>query len=125
MTFNEPINPTTFTAGEIHLADGHRNIHLRDLTVTPVAGSNNTQFLIQFAPLTVRGSYVLTIGPHIKDLYGHQMDQDGNFIEGEDSDVFTLVFEVQRLPAHHHRHSGHDHWAEHQEPERPSDGSER
>jgi hypothetical protein len=104
VTFNEPINPTTFTADEIHVADGHHNIHLRDLSVTPVAGSNNTQFLIQFAPLTIRGSYVLTIGPSIRDLYGHQMDQDGNFIEGEDSDAFTLGFTVQRHQGHGHRH---------------------
>jgi hypothetical protein len=32
------------------------------------------------------------------------MDQDGNFIEGEDSDVFTLGFTVQRRQGHGHRH---------------------
>jgi hypothetical protein len=103
VTFNESINPTTFITDEIHLTDGKRSIRLRHLTVTPVAGSNNTQFLIQFDPLIVRGTYVLTIGPHIRDLYGHQMDQDGDFIEGEQSDVFALAFTVQSQHGHGHR----------------------
>ena len=97
VTFNEPINPTTFTTDEVQLADANGSIDLTGLTVSPVAGSNNTQFRIQFAPLTTTGAYVMTVGPDIRDLYGHRMDQNGNFIEGEDSDVYTLAFGAQGL----------------------------
>jgi hypothetical protein len=97
VTFNEPINSTTFTTDEVHFADANGSIDLSGLTVTPVTGSNNTQFRIQFAPFITTGAYVMTVGPNIRDLYGHRMDQNGDFIEGEDSDVYTLQFGVQGL----------------------------
>ena len=54
-----------------------------------VAGSNNTQFDIFFAPLTAAGHYTLVPGPHIYDLAGNPMDQDGDLIPGEPTDAFT------------------------------------
>jgi hypothetical protein len=97
VTFNEPVDPSTFALGEIpafHGSDGFHSIQ----SVAPVAGSNNTSFRITFAPLTTTGSYTMLIGPDITDLFGHRMDQDGNFIDDEfPGDTYALTFGIQGL----------------------------
>jgi hypothetical protein len=94
VTFNEPMDPSTFTPDKVagfRGPDGFHNI----LAVTPVAGSNDTRFQIQFAPLTVAGGYQMLVGPDIRDLFGHAMDQNGNFIEGElPGDLYPALFGV-------------------------------
>jgi hypothetical protein len=97
LAFNEPVNPTTFTTSQIRFTGPNGDIDPSGLTITPVAGSDNTQFRIQFATLTVTGAYGLTVGPNLQDLSGHRMDQNGNFIDGEDGDAFQLPFGVQGL----------------------------
>jgi hypothetical protein len=63
--------------------------------VTPVDGSGDTQFDISFGPVGTTGAYTLKVGPHIQDVTGHEMDQDGNFIPGEDpNDAFFTSFIV-------------------------------
>jgi hypothetical protein len=92
VTFNEPMDPATFTPDKIAGFSGPDGPHAI-LSVTPVAGTNNTQFQIQFDPLTAAGSYQMLVGPDIRDLFGHQMDQNGNFIEGEvPDDMYTATF---------------------------------
>jgi hypothetical protein len=96
VTFNEPVDPATFTPAEIdfHGRDGFHDIQ----NITPVAGSNNTRFIITFAPVSATGIYNMQIGPDISDFFGHSMDQDGNFVEGEfPSDAYNLTFGIQGL----------------------------
>jgi hypothetical protein len=96
VTFNEPINPSTFTLGEVFAFHGPDGFHTIQ-SVTPVAGSN-TQFRITFAPLSVTGTYTMLIGPDIRDTSGHRMDQNGNFIDGEfPDDTYALTFGIQGL----------------------------
>jgi hypothetical protein len=84
LTFNEPVDPTTLTPDQIVSFTGPAGaIDLSDANMTVVAGSNNTQVDVHFDPQSASGNYELTVGPAIQDTFGHQMDQDGNFIDGE------------------------------------------
>jgi hypothetical protein len=82
VTFNTSMDPATFTTSQVQLSGpGSTSVAV---TATPVDGSNNTQFLLTFAPLTTPlGRYTLTIGPNIRDPFGHAMDQNDNLILGE------------------------------------------
>jgi hypothetical protein len=92
LTFNVPINPTTFTPDQVSLTDPHGN-PVTVNAIQPVSGTGNTQFDILVGPLGVTGTYHLTVGPNIYDQYGNPMDQDGNLIPGEiPSDQYTASF---------------------------------
>lgn len=94
VTFNESMDPATFTPATVSLAGPSGPLPIA--TVTPVSGSNNQQFDIRFAaPATKTGHYTLTIGPDVRDVVGHAMDQNGNFVEGEiPGDQYTAHFGV-------------------------------
>jgi subtilisin family serine protease len=89
LTFNEEINPATFTAQQITLTGPAGTIG--GATVSVVAGSNNHQFAISFPPQTASGTYTLTAGPNIQDLYGNKMDQNRNGVNGQPGDAFTMT----------------------------------
>jgi hypothetical protein len=94
VTFNEPVNPSTFTTGQVSFSGPGGPIGVTG--VLPVAGSNNTQFVVTFTPQSATGLYAMQIGPDVQDLYGHLMDQNQNFIEGEDpGDIYTAAFDIQ------------------------------
>jgi hypothetical protein len=94
VTFNEPVNPATFTPAAVDLiGPGQQRIAITG--VTPVAGSGNTRFNISFAPLTTTGHYQLLVLPYIADFSGHLLDQDGNFIGGEfPGDIYAAQFGI-------------------------------
>jgi hypothetical protein len=97
VTFNEPIDPTTFTTDAIDDFNGP-NGPIPITGITPVAGSNDTQFRISFDPLVVTGVYTFDIGPFISDQFGNVMDQDGDFIPGQvPEDVYSGTFGIQGL----------------------------
>jgi hypothetical protein len=87
VTFNEPIDVARSLHGEFSLI-GPDGSH-RPTGVIQVAGSGGTQFDITFDPLTVAGRYTMVLGPHVYDLNGDPMDQDGDLIPGESTDAFT------------------------------------
>jgi len=89
LTFNEEINPATFTPSQVTLTGPGGTIS--GVTVTAVAGSNDHQFLISFASQTAGGTYTLKVGPSIQDWYGNSMDQNRNGVNGEASDAFVYV----------------------------------
>jgi hypothetical protein len=92
VTFNEPMDPATFTPDKIFDFFGP-NGRIPVSSVTPVAGFNNTRFDINFDPQVNTGIYHMLIGPNIRDFAGHQMDQDGDFIEGEiPDDLYQAQF---------------------------------
>jgi hypothetical protein len=97
VTFNEPVDPATFTPDKIFAfrgPGGYININ----GVTPIAATNNTQFRISFNPVHTTGTYTMLIGPDIRDVMGHPMDQNGNFVEGEfPGDAYVATFGVQGL----------------------------
>ncbi len=73
VTFNEPIDPTTFTPDQVSSFMGP-NGDISILGVNLVAGSDFTQFDITFAGQTTAGSYSMVIGPDILDDSGTPMD---------------------------------------------------
>jgi hypothetical protein len=95
VTFNEPMDAATFTPQKV--VEFHGPGGPIDVTgVTPVPGSNNTQFDIAFDPQGATGVYQMLLGPDIRDYAGHQMDQNGNFIEGEvPGDLYEAHFGIQ------------------------------
>ncbi len=93
VAFNEAMDPTTFTPGAVQLVGPGGPVNVT--AVTPVAGTNNSQFDIQFDLLTATGLYALTVGPHIQDAFGNEMDQNQNLVPGEDpGDQFTATLGV-------------------------------
>jgi hypothetical protein len=89
--FNEPMDPTLFTVDKVRLTGPKGDLPVS--AVVPVPGSNFTQFAIVFPQTTTTGHYTLVLGPDIQDLYGNQLDQNGNFVPGETpGDQFTVPF---------------------------------
>ena len=92
VTFNEPVDPTTFTTADITAFTGPGG-PLTPLSVTPLFGTDNTQFEIRFARQTAAGTYSLVIGPDVLDTAGNLMDQDNDGVNGEaGADGYSLNF---------------------------------
>src|SRR5262249_47465353 len=88
VTFNEPMDPATFTPAKIASFRRTVGTTVTDLRptlidVTAIAGSNNTRFNINFTATGTTGAYAMVIGPDIRDVFGNQMDQNNNLIPGE------------------------------------------
>jgi methionine-rich copper-binding protein CopC len=95
VTFNEPINPATFTPYQVLVRGPSAPVAVT--AVTPVAGSNDTQFDIAF-PQLATGTYTVLVLPSVQDMAGHPLDQEGNLIGGElPDDIFVLEFGVRGL----------------------------
>jgi subtilisin family serine protease len=90
LTFNEEVNPATFTAQQVTLTGPGGAI--KGATVSVLSGSNNHQFVISFPPQTASGTYTVTVGPAIQDFYGNKMDQNRNGVNGEAGDAFKATF---------------------------------
>jgi hypothetical protein len=98
VTFNEPIDPATFTPSKVASFTGPGG-PITVLSVTPVDGSGNTQFDIAFAAQNANGTYMMVIGPDIRDFFGNQMDQNDNLIPGEPGvapagDQYAATFKI-------------------------------
>jgi hypothetical protein len=93
VTFDEPIDVASFTEEDVSLRDP-RGVAIAPVAVTPVGGSGDTQFDLDFAAQDLRGTYRLTVGPQVLDLSGNPMNQNGNAVNGEAADAYssTVVF---------------------------------
>jgi hypothetical protein len=86
VTFNEAIDPATFTAAEVSLQGPDGSV-----AVTGVSTLSPETFRITFPALATRGIYQATIGPNVADLSGNRMDQDQDGPGGAPDDVFTTA----------------------------------
>jgi subtilisin family serine protease/subtilisin-like proprotein convertase family protein len=86
LTFNEAVNPNSFTAADVALTGPAGSIAVTG--VIPVAGSGS-QFDVTFAAQTATGTYTAVVGPNITDSAGNAMDQNVNSVNGEAGDTFT------------------------------------
>ena len=89
LTFNEEINPATFTAAQVKITGPGGVIPSNQVTISAVSGSNDHEFTIAFPAQTAAGSYTLTVGPAIQDWYGNAMNQNRNGTNGETGDAFV------------------------------------
>lgn len=87
ITFNQPINPTTFTAADVTLTGPAGRLTVN--SITAVSGSNNTQFDVNFSSQQRTGSYQITLGTQIATTSGTLLDQDGDGKPAETTDGFT------------------------------------
>jgi hypothetical protein len=95
LTFNRPINPDTFTPDQVASFTGP-NGPLAVTDITPVAGSNNTQFDLRFDAQGTLGVYTLVIGPGIQDTAGNPMDQNEDGVPGQTpDDQYTAQFAIR------------------------------
>jgi serine protease len=83
VTFDRPINPTTFTSADVRGFTGPNGTLSATYKIVAVSGTNNTQFDISFGAKAVAGAYSMVIGPDIRDALGNQMNQNGNAVTGE------------------------------------------
>ena len=87
--FNEPIDPRTFSLGDVTEFSGPGGVDLRgQLTNFIVDAKSLTVF---FAVQSVSGTYSMTIGPQITDLAGNLIDQN----QDGTPDGFTLPIDVR------------------------------
>jgi hypothetical protein len=99
VTFDESVRPNSFSINKIGTAipsfrDPNGN-QIPIVSITPVAGSNNTQFDVAFPQQTQAGTYTMVIGPKVRDRSGHQMDQDNDGVTGQPDDAFTGTFTIE------------------------------
>lgn len=93
VTFNEAIDPTSFTVDDIVItaADGTTVA----LSSDPVDSGDHTTFTLPLTESqTLRGSYMVRIGPDITDVAGNPMNQDRDEVNGEtqgDDELFETV----------------------------------
>jgi hypothetical protein len=93
LRFNEPVDLSSFTPAAVALT-GPDSSHSA-IGVQPIPGTNFTEFDVFFAPLTAAGTYRLSVGPHVRDVYGNEMDQDGDLLPGEASDAYATTFLIR------------------------------
>lgn len=86
ITFNTRINAATITPSDASLTGPGGTIPIR--AITPVAGTNDTQFDATFDAQTTPGSYTFAVGPDLFDIAAHRMDQNRNGINGEPADRY-------------------------------------
>ena len=94
VTFNESIDPASLTPADVVSFVGPSG-NIAIAGTAAVAGTQNRQFEISFAPQAAKGTYSMILGPSILDTAGNAMNQDGDTTNGEvPDDRFTTSFEI-------------------------------
>jgi hypothetical protein len=73
LTFNEPVDPASFTANQVASFTGPDG----DIAITEVSAvpfTNNTEFNVFFDPQSTLGDYTMVLGGGIHDLYGNALE---------------------------------------------------
>jgi hypothetical protein len=81
VTFNEPINPLSFTAADVAISGG-------SVASVTASATNPAQFLVTINASTSAALPAVTIGPNISDRFGNLMDQNKDGIKGTTADVY-------------------------------------
>jgi hypothetical protein len=94
VTFNEPVDPRSFTTGSVNLIQGPGG-PITPLSVRDLDPINHLSYQINFLPQLADGVYTVSIGPNILDFQGNTMDQNQNGINGESpGDIYVATFAV-------------------------------
>ena len=70
VTFNQPVDPATFTTDDLVLTAPSGPIPLSQTTLT---GGGGVTWRIGFPTQMANGAYSFTVGPHIANLFGQEM----------------------------------------------------
>ncbi|MEL6106145.1 MAG: choice-of-anchor Q domain-containing protein [Planctomycetota bacterium] len=93
VSFSEAIDATTFTRDDVVVygADGLQI----SLATDPIDSGDQTNFRLDFEAQTLRGDYLIEIGPNVNDVAGNPMNQDDDALNGEPADDgFVGNFEI-------------------------------
>lgn len=93
LNFSEAVDPINFSPSDVILRGPSGFLSVSN--VVAVAGTGNTQFTVTFNPFSQSGVYSLQVGPAVLDAAGNPLDQNGNGVNGETTDVFTLSWTQQ------------------------------
>lgn len=91
VTFNAGVAASSFTSADVSIVTPAGPLAQSQITVTPAGGP---VFLLSFPVQSVVGQYTVHIGPQVLDLYGREMDQNGNGIPGETDDFYAGLFSM-------------------------------
>lgn len=97
VTYNRPMESSTFTAADILSFNGPGGANLLSSisSVTPVlTGGQSQAFDIAFAELSNPGVYTMVIGPDVRDSFGNLVDQNNNGIPNESADQYTNAITI-------------------------------
>ncbi|HJQ78965.1 MAG TPA: S8 family serine peptidase, partial [Lacipirellulaceae bacterium] len=95
LTFNEPIDESSFTLSDIALVEGPAG----PIAPSAVNHLEGGQVEVFFPPQNTSGVYRIALGPAIQDGAGNFMDQDGDGVGGETADDrFEATFALQAGP---------------------------
>ncbi len=88
--FSEAIDTTTFTTGDASIVrpDG------TTMLATGIQNVGLNEFQITFPAQTLLGTYHVKIDPSVTDLAGNGLDEDGDGIGGEPTDVYDRTFNL-------------------------------
>lgn len=99
VTFNGPVDPSTFTPDDVTLFDAVGNpvvITAVEMVSVPGVDGSNPQnvFEIRFATQSQLdpdkvGTFTLAFGPDIADPAGNRMNQNNNLVNGEPADAYS------------------------------------
>ncbi len=94
VTFDIAINGASFNTADVVITGPSGPI-----TPTGVSVVSGNTYRITFAPQAANGAYTVRVGPAIDELASNLngLDQDGNGLGGEASDVFTNSFSIDGL----------------------------
>jgi len=91
VSFNAGVDASSFTAADVSILTPSGAVPQNQISVS---ASGGPAFLMNFPVQSAVGQYTVHIGPAVLDLYGRQMDQNGNGIAGEIGDVYTGLFTI-------------------------------
>jgi hypothetical protein len=95
LTFNEPIDESSFTLADVVLLDGPSGAIIPTAVNHPGIG----QVEVAFPAQNASGTYRIVVGPDIQDGAGNLMDQDGDGVGGETpDDRFATTFTLEAGP---------------------------
>jgi hypothetical protein len=99
VTFDESIDASTFTVADVINLSGPSGA----IVPTGVNQLTGSDFEIVFDSQSTLGDYTLTLGPDIEDLFGNQMDQDGDGAVGETpEDQYSTTIALTPAPFEKH-----------------------
>lgn len=85
VTFDEPIDPLTFTTADVRINGGSAGAGVISIGVPTDQGRT---FLVTFTKPSGKTSTNISIGPKISDLFGNLMDQNRNNVKAEAADAY-------------------------------------
>lgn len=96
VTFSKPINPDSFTLGDVQLLDPKgKVVKLKRIAFTNFfdffSDTGVQRFNVEFSGRKTPGTYTLKIGPDIQDMAGNSMDENQNGVLGEGNDGFSTT----------------------------------